>query len=224
MPHAEPTWETHKNLLYWNLDTRGWIWYGCHAGSVVENLYNPLNPSERMNFLSANGLVPDNQHRDGNPPYVYHYPTDPEMQFMGIVDGACQNGAEQVTCPLGNFGWRPTTKVGVSNPTQEDMPNLSTGPAGIIIYGRGFGDINRGKVMMQAGHNFDKGNADAVAEIRAFFNFSFLSVYDKCFEPTVSGPANMISGNSYPYTATLPENLDPADYTFHWTSDCGTFR
>ncbi len=50
MPHADPKWATHGNLIDWNLTYKGAIWTGCHAGSAMENMYNPSNTSEQANF------------------------------------------------------------------------------------------------------------------------------------------------------------------------------
>lgn len=52
LPHADPTWAIHKNLLTWNTTFKGSIWTGCHAVSVLENTYNPANTSQQMNFLT----------------------------------------------------------------------------------------------------------------------------------------------------------------------------
>ena len=52
MPHADPAWATHGNLFNWNLQYNGAIWLACHAGSALENMYNPANPSQQTNFLS----------------------------------------------------------------------------------------------------------------------------------------------------------------------------
>lgn len=64
MPHADPTWLTHNNLLPWN-DQGGYIWAGCHAASVLENIDSPdadLNPN--MNFLTTEGLLLFGSHGD----------------------------------------------------------------------------------------------------------------------------------------------------------------
>ena len=221
MPHADPTWDTHSNLLNWNLSNGGWIWAGCHAVSVLENLVNPLDATQRMNFLSTNGLIMFNDHGDGTPPYSYRYPAEAEMQFMGVADGAMQNGSEQIFLPAVTSSWRASTKVAVYDPTQQNVPSSSPGEAGAIVYGRGLGDISRGKVMYTGGHNIEKGTADAVAAMRAFFNFSFLSVYDKATDPNISGPINVTSLNTYTYRVSLPEGYNPSNYSFHWTSSCG---
>jgi hypothetical protein len=220
MPHADPTWAEHSNLLYWNQNNRGWIWAGCHAVSVLENLVNPSNAAEKMNFLSQTGLVPFGSHSDGTPPYNYRFPTEPEMQFMGTTEAAQQNGSEQIFLPQTNT-WRTSTKVAVYSPTQQNVPSLSPGEAAAIVYGRAFGDTARGKVMYQGGHNIDKGNADAVAAMRAFFNFSYMSVYDKVVTPTLVGPISLVSLNSYSYKAVLPVGNLSSDFTYYWTSSCG---
>jgi len=53
MPHADPEWSSHGNLFNWNQQYKGAIWLGCHAGSALENMYNPANPSQQTNFLST---------------------------------------------------------------------------------------------------------------------------------------------------------------------------
>lgn len=221
MPHADPTWATHKNMLFWNQTNRGWIWGGCHATSVIENLVNPVDSLQRMNFLTTNGLILWGDHTDGTPPYAYRYQADAEMQFMGVADEAMQNGSEQVFLPKQTSNWRSSTKVAVYDATQQDVPAISPGEAAAIVYGRAFGDNTRGKVMYTGGHNINKGNADAVAAMRSFFNFSFLSVYDKAIDPTVIGPINLTSLNTYTYRAVLPVGNSSVNYTYHWTSSCG---
>jgi hypothetical protein len=220
MPHADPTWATHNNLLAWNKNTRGWLWYGCHAGSVIEDSYNPLDPTQQMNFLTQTGLVLYSDHSNPTPPYNYRYPTDPEMQFMGKVDDAVTNGSEQVYLPKLGGGWRPGAKVAVWDPTMSDVPSKSPGEAAILAYGRAFDNPAYGKVMFQAGHNFDKGNADAVAAIRAFFNFSFMSVADKEIVPAIMGPTTASSTGTYTYAVSLPAGYDPSKYAYHWTASC----
>ncbi len=91
MPHADPTWAVHNNLLNWNNTYKGAIWTGCHAVSALENTYNPANTSQQMNFLtqkvttagpnitlpvngstnySQNSLVLWGNHADGSVPYL----------------------------------------------------------------------------------------------------------------------------------------------------------
>lgn len=220
MPHADPTWATHSNLFAWNQNNDGWIWAGCHAVSVLENLSNPANPSEKMNFLSQTGLVPFGSHGDGSPPYTYRFPNDPEMQFMGTTSAAQQNGSEQIFLPQGST-WRPTTKVAAYDPTQTNVPSISPGEAAAIVFGRGFGVSTNGNVMYVGGHNINKNNADAVAAMRNFFNFSFMSVYDKVVNFSIIGQINCIALNNYTYRASMPVGINPNLYTYHWTSGCG---
>ncbi len=221
MPHADPIWDTHKNLLYWNLTSRGWIWAGCHAVSVLESLYNSSNPSEKMNFLSTTGLVSFHDHSNAQAPFNFRFPADAEMQIMGDVKQAMDNGSEQVYLPLPGGAWRSTTKVAVYDPNQKDIPGKSPGEAGLVVYGRALGDSARGKVMYEAGHDIDKNNEDAVSALRAFFSFSFMSVYDKEIIPALSGETVVSSGGTYTYSVVLPAGYNSANYTYHWTSSCG---
>lgn len=52
MPHADPEWETHSNLFFWNQDCNGGLWAACHAVSALENSFNELDVTQQMNFLS----------------------------------------------------------------------------------------------------------------------------------------------------------------------------
>ena len=202
MPHADPTWATHSNLWSWNLTSKGSIWLGCHAGSALENLFNPASPSQQMDFLSkkvtASGTgiyIPPTahpgytsfpyaqnsvklwiNHDDPVPPYAYAFPQDPIMQFMGTMNAAMLNGSEQVYIPVAapGSGWRPETVVGIYDPDNTQV--ASSAPehrAAILAYGNGFGDPERGYVMLQASHKFSGTTAANIAAQRAFFNFSF---------------------------------------------------
>ena len=174
MPHSEPTWATHKGLYTWNASMAnggcaGTIWAGCKAGSNVENIINPANPSQRMNFLMLNPIapqtnpaVPNGSHVDGTipPPYSYGFPTHPVMQFLGTLDGAQESGAEQIYLPTN--GWRPTTFVGVWDATHPNVPSLSPGLAAKLVFGPAFGDPTRGLIMYEASHRLDRGDAPAI--------------------------------------------------------------
>ncbi|MDD3877680.1 MAG: Ig-like domain-containing protein [Bacteroidales bacterium] len=234
MPHADPKWITHSNLLTWNLNNKGAIWAGCHAVSALENMYNPADRSQQTNFLSErtgnytgnnvyaeNSLILWNHHKEGTPPYVitnpteYTFPTnfgpklvtpsDPVAQFMGISDLAHKNGSEQIFLPVKSGGWRSTTKIISHDPTHLNVPSLSNGPAAIMAYGRGFGDNNRGWVMYEAGHDINKGSIGDVPAQRAFFNWSLLSSYDKL--PTINSITGIPSDarfKSQPYPQNFP--------------------
>jgi hypothetical protein len=101
MPHADPVWSTHNNLLFWNQNEKGWIWAACHAVSSMENIYNPANPSQQLNFLSnrfsgfgtgqvaastwaGNSLVLWGAHLDPLTPFQSAYPNDPIMLLMVV--------------------------------------------------------------------------------------------------------------------------------------------
>jgi hypothetical protein len=157
MPHADPVWATHGNLLPWNQNTKGAIWSGCHAVSAMELMFNPANHAQQTNFLSnktgiAMGAgpyaVPDNSlihwgfHADGTPPYDNAFPVDPIMQFMGKTDLAHTNGSEQIYLPVLNNSWRSSTKISVWDANHPDIPGLSPGKAAIMAYGRAFGNDN----------------------------------------------------------------------------------
>ena len=185
MPHAEPKFETHKNLYSWNRKFKGAIWAGCHAGSQLENLYGKIPEGDtsrviQLNFLSAGaagarttGLIPFYEHRFATPPYTHQYPADPVSQYLGFSDKAMINGSERIFYPKKANIWRETTKAIIVDATAPDVPDLSKGPGGIIVYGNGFGEKSNGLVMYQASHDFSGNKPENIAAIRAFFNWSF---------------------------------------------------
>jgi hypothetical protein len=155
MPHADPIWSTHQNLIPWNSSCKGAIWGACHAASALENMVNPLNRSQQSNFLTvkdpawtgvsgaytlSNALVLWGSHAGGTPPYTYLQPASPVSQFMGILDVATQNGSEQIYIPRQGIvanstvfspsavaRWNPGANVLVFDPTQANVtnPNLT---------------------------------------------------------------------------------------------------
>ncbi len=224
MPHADPTWTTHSNLLAWNRDYKGAIWAACHAVSVLEALKNPSNLSQQMNFLTTTGLINYGNHADASPPYNYSFSTHPFMQFMGSLDGAVQNGSEQVFLPLAGGSWRPTTSVAVLDPTQQNVPSLSAGPAAIVAYGKAFGDSTRGNVLYEAAHDHDRSGipAERVAAQRIMFNFSFTSANERVVIPTFGAiPDTLAAGSQTSLSLTLPAGNNIANYTIQWQSTCG---
>lgn len=236
MPHADPTWATHSNLFTWNLSSRGSIWLGCHSGSALEDMFNPANPSQQTNFLAnktgnasgggpyfENALVLWGNHSDGTLPYNYDYPTDPMMQFIGIMDGATTNGSEQIYITK-SPGWRSTTKVGVYDPDHPQKPSTAIQHrAAVMAWGRGFGENNRGWVMMEASHDLAKATAPAnIAAQRAFFNFSFIALADKAVVPTITGVVSPVApGTPMTLSFTVPSPANINDYTAQWYSSCG---
>ena len=234
MPHADPNWPTHGNLYDWNLTCHGAIWLACHAGSALHDLFNPANPSQQMNFLAnktgvasgsgpyfENSLVLWGNHDDGTPPYSYAYPTDPIMQFMGTIDGATQNGSEQIFLPKSS--WRAGAKIYTWDPTHSDVPSLSPGPAALMVAGHAFDDPERGLVMLEAAHSHNKSTGpDNIAAQRAFFNFSIVNAIEKAVIPDLSQvPDTMYSGVGTPLTFTLPPGKLISNYTITWGSSCG---
>jgi hypothetical protein len=230
LPHADPTWNIHQALRTWAQTFRGSIWASCHAVSVLENTFNPLNNAQQLNFLANNSagpgsqaLIPFGNHKDGSPLFNNNnFPADPVMQFIGSVDDATINGSEQIYLPAAGGGWRPTTKVLVNDPTHLNVPSASPGAAAVLVYGKAFGDNNRGWVMYQGGHSHDKGGEASIAAQRAFLNFSFMATFQKSMNLTVSGLSSvMISNTAYNLSVAVQQDVSSAPYTYQWSSSCG---
>ncbi len=230
IPHADPDWDNHGNLLNWNNNIAnggcgGAIWAGCKAVSEMENIQNPFNLSERLNFLMLDPIAPDDNpavwsgdHDDGTMPYSYGYHNHPIMQFLGILDGAQESGAEQMYMPTND--WRPSTHIGAYDPDHPDIPSLSNGPAAKLAFGYAFGDTDRGYVVYEASHRLDKDNKEEnIAAQRAFLNFSFMAVGNKSIKPLTVLPTAMASGQSYAVSGSATGGS--GNYYFEWTSDCG---
>jgi uncharacterized repeat protein (TIGR01451 family) len=249
LPHADPTWANHGlPLLNWNAPianggNAGWIWAACHAVSVLENLGNTFpGATLRTNFLSNDGLWKytnntgsgfDNTvtgainplHNNtqlfpfNNPPL---YPTDPIMQYMGVTDGAHNAGSERIYVPTN--GWRSTTKVSVFDPGHISFPlGIFPNQVAIIAYGYAFGNVNRGKVMYEAGHDHDNGTvAENVSAQRAFLNFSFDAPTGKAALITnnTAVPTTINSGSTYAFNVTAA-SISNSPLTYLWSSSCG---
>lgn len=194
-------------------------------------------------YTNNNSLVLANNHDDGTPPYTYREDGHPIMQFMGDFDAASLSGAERVYIPRQGIvsnsltynanavaRWRPTTSVLVYDPTMSQVtnPNLTTfqNVAAIAIYGRGFGDEDRGYVMYQASHQLDRATLPAnIAGMRAFLNFSFFSSNERIEEvnpvlsPTI--PDTFYSLDPVTLSFTFPAGVNPANYSISWQSSCG---
>ncbi len=234
MPHGEPTWNTHKNLYYWNLSAKGAIWAGCHGVSLLENSAGPdiTNPAitRRMNFLMTDGpsatqnAVSFLDHTAGTPPYTLNHPGHPVMQFKGRTDNAHKFGYENVYMPIKQgSGWRSSTLIGAYDANHSDIPSSTWGPVAAIAFGRGFGDNNRGWVMYEGGHDLavstDEHN---VAAQRAFLNFSFLASLDKAPVVNFSSPvpARMVSGTTTNLIASVTATAS-SSFTYKWASSVG---
>jgi hypothetical protein len=251
MPHADPKWLTHSNLIDWNRDHKGSIWNACHSPSALENMYDPANPSNQANFLcekvstpgvgiilpvagstsySQNTLVLWGNHSDGTPPYSYSNHGDPIMQFMGTLDLATLNGSEQMYIPVqaAGAGWRPETVVAVYDPDHPQTPLSNNGTvekfrATVLSYGRGFGDLKRGYVMHEVGHSHNKSTAPAnIAAQRAFFNFSFFAAKEKAPDPEIDIVLSALySGESTTLHFEINEQRNISEFAISWESSCG---
>jgi hypothetical protein len=69
MPHADPTFAIHGVLKSY-VTNGGFLWSGCHAVSVLENVDGPdAGTAPDLNFLSTAGLIPFGSHVAAVPPY-----------------------------------------------------------------------------------------------------------------------------------------------------------
>jgi hypothetical protein len=239
MPHADPVWSTHSNLLNWNDDTAsggcsGWIWAACHAVSALENTFNPSSPTQQLNFLSEktgtanpanspwakNSLILWGDHDDGDGVYTTEsYYSRPEMQLMSDPSSV-ENGSEQIYIPY--IKWRNSTYVAIHDPNHPDIPAGTSSKAAKLAFGRAFGDDGNGKVMYEAGHNHGGTGVANVAAQRAFLNFSLEAPESKIPTITTSVPAVMQGGNTYQLTSHASGKTGP--YTYSWTAGCaGSF-
>jgi hypothetical protein len=226
LPHADP----NKWIASWvaalqnYINNGGYVWAGCHAVSELENIPG-------CNFLSNNGLVPYDDHNDenGNPTYTYNTSSvaSPIMQFIGAMDVASANGSEQIYVP-GASGWRSTTTQAVySNGYINTKPNPDVAytypnSAIVLAYGPAFGDINKGMVMYEAGHNLDNVNpvCQRVAAQRAFFNFILMAGAQRQIALMLTPlPDFYTSGETYSLSATATGGTSP--YTYLWSCDNG---
>jgi hypothetical protein len=243
LPHADPTWATHSNLLNWNLNCLGSIWAECHAVSALENMVNPANRNQQTNFLTvkdpaftgtngnyanSNSLMLWTTHARGSIPYTHRVPGNPVAQYMGLTDAAQLNGSEQVYVPRQGAlsRWNPGATIIAYDPSQANVPALNPdlrNAAAVLIYGHGFDDPNRGYVMYEAGHSANKGSAGDVAAQRAFFNFSFFQLTPKVPQLTVTGiiEGQQVSGSNVLNLSILAtSNLPGTTFSYQWSSNC----
>lgn len=248
MPHADPTWANHGNLLNWNQQYLGSIWAACHAVSALENMVNPADKTQQTNFLSqkdpsvslttlvspgyanSNSLLLWGSHDVGTAPYTHRLPNDPVAQYIGVTDAAQDNGSERIYVPKQTGGisrWNAGVNMIAYDPSQANvssvLPDLRNAAAA-IVYGRAFDDANRGWVMYESGHDHNGTAADNVAAMRAFFNYSFFVAKDKTPSiSTSSATSNRrwienSNTNSFDVTAFSPCG---ASFTYQWSSNAG---
>jgi uncharacterized repeat protein (TIGR01451 family) len=151
MPHADPTWANHSNLVPF-VQSRGFVWAACHAVSVLERIDDPgdVDTLPDMNFLShvppavqdSKSLKLFGSHAvptigpyqyavttGTNLPYGYpgsNLAAFPIMQFIGKIDTATQNGSEQVYIPDVGAQWRNETAIAVYDQANTDPVVLNT--------------------------------------------------------------------------------------------------
>ncbi len=228
LPHADPTWADHSNLLTFNTVNRGFIWSGCHAPSVLEGIFQPGSPSVRMNFLTTNGLQCYGSNKcgslitesHGNPTLPYAYPSqydaDPVMQFMGDLTPSTQNGSEQWYIPLTTGAWNAGTATAIT--TSDGAPPRQ----GVkLAYGYGFDNPDNGMVMYLGGHTaHNRGTVQSqVAAQRSFFNFILLAGIEKSLDLVADVPQTFLSDEATPVSVSVSGGSAP--YTYAWSTSCG---
>ncbi len=246
MPHAEPKWATHSNLLAWNRDYLGSIWAGCHAVSAIENMVDPANTGTQTNFLTvkdatyttplvtavyanSNSLLLWTAHSAPSAPFTTNLPSNPVAQFMGAPDAALIKGSETVYIPRQNGGvarWNPGVNIITYDPSQTDVtspnPDLRN-TAALIVYGRAFDDNTRGYVMYEAGHAYTKGTAGDIAAQRAFFNFSLFQTTPKAPTLSSTGPISgqqVSNGDVISLSVSASSPMPGITFTYLWTASC----
>jgi len=222
LPHADPDgWDaTWITALQTYISNGGYLWAGCHAVSVLENLPG-------CNFLSNGGLVPygDHSNSNPNPPFTYMSSSDasPIMQCIGGMDDATTNGSENIYVP-GVAGWRVTTTVAVYDAdyinTKTHIAYTYPDAAAVLVYGHAFGNGDMGMVMYEAGHDLSGGTtAEKVAAQRVYFNFVLMAGVQKQITISITTPDSIEPLETYQVSATASGGT--AAYTYLWSSEGG---
>lgn len=225
-PHSDPTWATHSYLYNFVTIRKGWVWAGCHTISILESCQNPSFPFNSLKFLttgylqcynanSCNGITAVHAAAPSSP-FSYYYPNDPVMQFMGIMDPACQNGSERWVIPLSSSQWYNTSRRGVTT-----SDGISPREGAEIVYGPAFGNTNYGWAMYSPGHSLAGSGsvADQVAAQRSYFNFILLAGIKTRLNINLSVPSSMTSGTGYGVSANVTTGVAP--YSYSWSSNIG---
>ncbi|MDR6808940.1 hypothetical protein J2Y45_006154 [Dyadobacter sp. BE34] len=225
MPHSDPAWSTHGNLYDWVKNNHGSVWAGCRSVSIMENLFNPSNTSQQLNFLAnnvgaaGNALIPYGDHDDPRTPFVHQHFGSPAAQYMGITDDAHTGGSEQTYLPVAGGSWRSTTQLIAYAPDQKQVLNgISPGQAAIIAFGHAYGDSNLGYVMYEGGHDISGKSTASIAAQRAFFNFSLLAALEKT--PVLQSSGIQKNGNAYSVHVAASSPAGSA-LQYKWSSSCG---
>jgi uncharacterized repeat protein (TIGR01451 family) len=224
MPHADPTWANHNNLIPF-VQSKGFLWAACHAVSVLERVDDPADADTLpdMNFLShvppaiqdSKSLKLFGSHAAPTAgPYQYSATSGtslpyssgtnlaafPIMQFIGKIDTATQNGSEQVYIPDLGAQWRNETAIAVYDQANTDPMVLNTAPtsqakAAKMAFGAAFGNSSNGMVMYEAGHSHAKETTpDNIAAQRAFLNFNLLNGLVRGIKVDVNIPSAIAPG------------------------------
>lgn len=225
-PHGDPTWATHSYLYEFVKVRKSFIWSQCHAVSMMEGCFNPSDTSQRLNYLSYNGLkcyksdncgslITETHAKSASLPFTHYYHGDPVMQFIGSMAEATTGGSEQWYQPVSTGGgWRPTTRRAVTTATGAS-PNEGT----VLVYGPAYGDLSNGWVMYEGGHNLNESGTTAqkVAAQRAFFNFCLLAGKAKTVAFTsYSIPASFQGSQALPVAVNVTSGSPP--YNYQWIS------
>jgi hypothetical protein len=232
-PHGDPTWATHNYLYDFITVKKGFIWSQCHAVSNLEGCEDTLAPFLRLNYLTTNGLkcwkttgtgaaycgpsITETHPKNSLAPYTYNYPSDPVMQFMDTISGACANGSEKWFRPQSTSEWRTNSKrlVTTSNGTSPKEGVL-------MVYGFGYDDTTNGMVMYMGGHDFLLSGTipEQVAAQRAFLNFMLLAGKSKALLfSSYTIPTSYMAGVSQQVSVSVSSGV-PA-YSYAWTSSIG---
>jgi hypothetical protein len=182
--------------------------YSQNSLQIWGNHSNPTAPYNTCNGNIASGSIANG--------------ADPVAQYIGTTDASHGNGSERSYVPAKNQTWLPSTKIICYDASSPNVPSISNGPDVLIAYGRAFGDSNRGLVMMESGHDLNKGTTGDVAAQRAFWNWSFLAAQDKAIKiNSLSGlPINNIVLSSGTYNLSLNYSTAGSansNLTFSWS-------
>lgn len=225
LPHADPSWANHHYLKDFVLNN-GYVWAGCHAVSMLEGIYQPGNPSNRMNFLSKTGLQCYSAGKCGSVGEVHAgTPTQPYtidvslaahplMQFMGDLTPSTENGSEKWYIPVTTGGWNTGVYRAITT------SDGSYGREGVkLVFGNAFDDKDNGLVMYEAGHTaHNRGTtASMVAAQRTFFNFILHSGIDRRLIASMSAPAAMSEGTGAAVSVTVTSGGAP--FTYQWSTN-----
>ncbi len=201
--HTDPekNWSQNDvNLIYDFVTTGRNVWMGCHDVSISENLKTDGKPHNKLNFLSNDGLLPykDTSNGSNSDIYTFEGPThantfnnsnivyeeaaasDPIMQFVGEIHEAFNGNSEKVFLPR-QQGWRDSSTIGFYDPSHSDVNDLSPGKAGILVYGKAYGNASYGTILYNGSHisKANEGNtAQWIGEARTFGNFLLQSALE----------------------------------------------